>query len=194
MQMLKKFYKLFIFLFAALTLQGCVNAAITSASVVYDRKNIQRSLSDHNISIQAYRKIYKDTKKYKNTSVAISSFHRIVLMTGQIPDPAERTEIENIVKSIPDIEHVYNLTTISEPVSTLISMSDSWITTKIKTRLLAENDFDQDSVKVITENGTVYLMGILPPEQADIAVDVARTTVGVQNVVKIFSYLRISKT
>lgn len=192
--MLKKFYQLFILLFAALTLQGCVNAAITSASVVYDRKNIQRSLSDHNISVQAYRRIYKDTKKYKNTSVAISSFHRIVLMTGQIPDPAERAEIENIVKSIPDIEHVYNLTTISEPVSTLTNMSDSWITAKIKTRLLTENDFDQDSVKVITENGTVYLMGILPPEQADIAVDVARTTVGVQNVVKIFSYLRLSKT
>ena len=66
--------------------------------------------------------------------------------------------------------------------------SDAWITTKIKSQMLATEDLKSGSIKVVTENGTVYLMGIVKHEQADIAVDIARQVSGVQKVVKIFQY------
>jgi osmotically-inducible protein OsmY len=98
------------------------------------------------------------------------------------------------VKNVPDVGTVYNLTTIQNPVSPTIHVSDSWITTKIKTRLIAANEIDPNEIKVITENGTVFLVGTIFPEQAEIATDIARATAGVQDVVRIFSYLKITKT
>jgi len=95
-----------------------------------------------------------------------------------------KTRAEEIINNIPDIEHIYNLISIKSPSSSLTRISDTWITTKIKAKLLASNDFDGTEVKVITENGTVYLMGIILPENAAQAVSLARTTDGVQRVIK----------
>ena len=114
-------------------------------------------------------------------------------MTGQIPTKEESDAIESIVRQIPNLKEVYNLTSISQPASVLTQASDSWITTKIKAKLIASNDLDPSKIKVVTENGTVYLIGIVPHEEADVAIQLARTTDGVQNVVKVFSYLTISK-
>jgi osmotically-inducible protein OsmY len=106
---------------------------------------------------------------------------------------AQRVQIENIVKKIPGVREIHDVVTLSTPSSALTRVSDTWITTKVKTKLIAMDDVDPSQIKVVTENGVVYLMGIVMPEQADIAVDLARTTQGVQSVVKVFSYIRISK-
>jgi osmotically-inducible protein OsmY len=176
------------------TLQGCMDAAVTGAQAVYSRHSIQSSLSDQYIMMKAERTIYVDTDRFQDTNVSVSSFNGVVLITGQVNSKAERVEIENIVKKIPGVKEIHNVVTLSNRSSALTRMSDTWITTKIKTKLIAMNDIDPSQIKVVTENGVVYLIGIVPPEQADIAVDLARTTEGVQSVVKVFSYLRISKT
>ena len=185
---------LIVILIASSTLSSCMNAAMTGAQVVYDRHNLQKKLNDNYITMRAYRSIYADTKKFKDTNVSVSTFNNVVLLAGQVPKPDMRNQIEKIVQKIPDIHEIHNLITVSNPVSTLTQISDTWITTKIKAQLIAANEIDPSKIKVITENGTVYLIGIIPPEQAQQAVQIARTTSGVQNVIKVFSYLRISKT
>src|SRR5688572_2964653 len=172
MEAMKTYWK--IFLFTALTalaifLQGCMNAAVTSAQVVYDRHNLQKSLNDHYITMVAYKKIYNQTNRFKDTNVAFATFNGVLIMTGQVPTQQQRIEIEKIVRQIPDTDRVYNLTTLSQASSTLTEVSDSWITAKIKAKLIAMNDVDPSQIKVVTENGTVYLMGIVPPDQADTA-------------------------
>lgn len=174
-------------------LQGCVNAAFTGAQAVYGRHGIQSSLNDQYIMLKAERAIYLDTNRFKNTNVSVSSFNGIVLIAGQVDTQAQRLQIENIVKNLPGVKEVHNVVTLSTPSSPLTRVSDTWITTKVKTKLIAMNDIDPSQIKVITENGVVYLLGIVQPEQADIAVDLARTTQGVQSVVKVFSYIHISK-
>jgi osmotically-inducible protein OsmY len=67
--------------------------------------------------------------------------------------------------------------------------NDSWLTTKVKTRMLADAEVAARKIKVITENGTVYLMGLLPREEADQAVEVVRSVYGVQRIVKVFEYI-----
>lgn len=191
---LKKFSTLFfLFFILSFSLLGCMNAAVTSAQMVYDRHSLQNSIHDHTVSMKIYRAIYFHSDRYKETHINITTFNNIVLLTGEIPTSAMRQQITCLVKQVSNAEEVYNLTVIGQPPSELTHLSDSWITAKIKSKLISRNDVNPSQIKVVTENGTVYLMGILPPEQAEIAVDVARETDGVQNVIKIFSYLRITK-
>lgn len=187
------------FLFIIITcsyLSSCttgLSVATSGAQAVYNRHTLKKTIDDHYITMQANRKIYCDTDKYNNTNISFSTFNKKVLLTGEIPTLSERKEVEEIVKNIEGVERVYNLTTLSPPSSTLSRMSDTWITAKVKAKLIASNDVDPSNIKVITENGTVYMMGVVPPEEADAAVEIARRIDGVQNVVKVFYYLRISK-
>jgi osmotically-inducible protein OsmY len=176
-----------------LFLSACANVAMSGASAVYNRQSLQKSINDQYTTMSAYKALNIDDKRFKDANISIATFNGEVLLAGQVPSAWQRNQAERIVKRIPDVKHVYNLVTVASPSSTLTRISDSWITTKIKTKLIASNDLDATQVKVVTENGMVYLMGILLPDQAKAAIDIARDTDGVVGVVKVFSYMRISK-
>lgn len=175
-------------------LQGCMNVATSGMQAVYNRHSIEKNLSDQYISMQAYQKLYVDTKEFKDSNISIATYNGEVLLAGQVPVANQKTQAEAAIKQINDVQEVHNLISVASPSSTLTRMSDAWLTTKVKAKLIASGDVDATQIKVVTENGTVYLMGVLPPEQAEAAVDIASNTDGVASVVKIFSYLRITKT
>jgi osmotically-inducible protein OsmY len=183
-------------LFITLFLSSCAytTAVSSGASAVYSRHNIQKGIDDQLASIRTYGAIYVNHKDdYKDTHVSVATFNNVLLLTGQVEKPDQKMGVNQLAKEKSGASEIYNFTTIEKPTSALVRMSDSWITSKIKAQLRAIDDVDPTQIKVVTENGVVYLMGIVPPTQADIAVEVARTTAGVQKVVKIFSYLHISK-
>lgn len=186
--------RLILIIIAALTLQGCIDAAVTGAQVAYNHDHIKKSLDDQYITTQAYRKVLRDTHRFDDANISIATFNKDVLITGQIPSASEKEDVTKIVNEIPNVKKVYNLAQIGVPSSAITRVSDSWITAKIKSRLIATEDIEPDKIKVVTENGTVYLMGIVMADQADTAVDIARSTDGVQSVVKILTYLRASKS
>ena len=178
---------------SACLVQGCVDAAVTGAQVAYNHSSIQKSVSDQYISTQINRKLYADNRQFLDSNIDVATFNQEVLLTGQVATRAQRSLLENIAKATPDVTHVYNLTEVSPPTPALKRASDAWITTKVKSQLIAMNEIDPNKIKVITENGTVYLMGMVMQDQADIAIDIARNTDGVERVVKMFTYLRPSK-
>lgn len=188
------FFKLLSILYMSYLLTACVySAAVSGAQVVYNRHSIQKNVDDNYTSIQAYRVIDTYGNIFKDTNITIATFNDSVLLAGQVHSTWQKQELEKIVQKVAGDRTIYNYLEISNPSSGLTRTSDSWITAKIKSQLMAINEVDATQIKVITENGTVYLMGIVPPDQAEIAVDVAKDTSGVQSVVKIFSYLRVSK-
>jgi osmotically-inducible protein OsmY len=166
--------------------------AVSGAQAVYDRHSIQKKLDDNYTSMQAYRAIYLETDKYKNTNVSIATYNNSIIITGQTPELGQKKEITQIVKNIASNRKIYNFAEIASPSSVLTRASDTWITSKIKAKMIATNNIDPTKIKVVTENGTVFLMGIVLREDADIAVDIAQNTSGVQSIVKIFSYLEIA--
>lgn len=176
-----------------LFLQSCMDVAVSGAQAVYNRHNIQKNLSDQYISLQAYQALHVKNHHFDDANLSVSTFNGDVLLAGQTPEAWQQKKAERLLKKIPDVKKIYNLTSIGSPSSLLTRMSDAWITTKVKAKLIASNDLDPTRIKVVTENGAVYLMGILPPDEADVAVDLASHTSGVQRVVKIFSYLRVSQ-
>lgn len=191
---IKEIGRLWMIAVTCLVLSACADVAVSGAQAVYNHHSIQRNLSDQYITVQAYKKFDKNHALLKDANVSVATFNGEVLLSGQVPEKWQRDKIKDLVLEIPNIEEVHNLITLSNPSSTLTRISDAWITTKIKTKLIASIDLDATAVKVVTENGTVFLMGLVRPSEAEEAVTIASNTDGVNQVVKVFRYLRICKS
>jgi osmotically-inducible protein OsmY len=174
-------------------LQGCLNVASTGAQAVYNRQSLKKSFNDQYTTMRIYQALNYKTHEFTDANISIATKDGDVLLAGQTPTEWQKEKAGEIAKQVPDVKQVYNLVTVASPSSTLTKMSDVWITAKVKAKLIASDDLDATQVKVVTENGCVYLMGTLKADEAEAAVDLASETEGVQSVVKIFSYVTISK-
>lgn len=173
-------------------LHGCAplivgGAAAGGAMVANDRRTVGAITEDEGIELKAAERIRQRLKD--RAHVNITSYNRMVLLTGEVPDAAARTEAERIVRGIEHVRTVYNETNVAG-VSSLTSRSnDSIITSKVKGRFLDSRKFNALHVKVVTENSVVYLLGLVRKQEAADATEIARTTSGVQKVVRLFEYL-----
>ena len=187
----KKFRLLFLF-FIAPYLAGCAIAAGGgSAAAGYstlDRRTTGTIIEDQAIELKAYRAIAADKELDEQTHINITSYNTAVLVTGESPVDEMRQKIVSIVSAVDKVKHVYNEITIAAPSSMVSRSSDVYITTKVKTKLFADKILSGLVIKVNTEKGVVYLMGIVSQEEAEIATNIARETGGVQKVVKLFQY------
>lgn len=178
----------------ALSLQGCIfvvgaAAGAAGVSVVYDHRKLEQVAEDQKITNTIDRKIRANPEMTADkVHVDVTTFNRVVLLTGETVTPALRSQAEEIARSSADAKRVYNEIAIKGPTSSLTRTSDSWITAKIKTQMLATKGLKSGSIKVVTENGSVYLMGIVTHQQADVTVEIARQVSGVQRVMKVFQY------
>lgn len=181
----------------ALSLQSCVFVAGAAAgaaaiAIAYDHRSIENTINDNHMANQIAEKLSRYKTFWDQSHIEVAVFNGVVLLTGQTPKKEWRELAGEVAKSASKGGRVYNQITIEGPTSSLTRTSDSWITTKIRSKMLANTDLKSSSIKVITENGVVYLMGVVTRKQADIAVDVARRVSGVQRVIKIFSYIKVT--
>jgi osmotically-inducible protein OsmY len=180
---------------SAVLLQGCELALIgAGAGAAYstfeDRRSSGTQLDDDAIELRASSRIGDRFPDKIHVNVAV--FNRTVLVTGEVPDEASRGEVEKIVQGVPNVRAVTNEVQLAPVTSLGERTSDTFITTQVKARYLRAKAFNPVHVKVVTEAGVVYLMGVLTQREADDAVDIARTTSGVRKVVKIFEYCKAS--
>jgi len=178
---------------SAALLQGCELALIGAGagaaySTIEDRRSSGTQLDDDAIELRAATRI--GDRFPDKIHVNVAAFNRAVLITGEVPDEAVRAEVEKIVQGVPNVRGVTNEVQLAPVTSFGDRTSDSFITTQVKARYLRAKAFNPVHVKVVTEAGVVYLMGVLTEREADDAVDIARTTSGVRKVVKIFEYCK----
>ncbi|WP_417227581.1 BON domain-containing protein [Amphritea sp.] len=146
-------------------------------------------VDDELIEIKSNVNISKGSVELSSSHVNITSFNGIVLITGQVATEESRLEAEQIVSQVRKIRRIHNELTITSPTSTLTRASDTWITAKIKANMIGDKDVDASQIKVVTENGVVYLMGLVTRAQADKAIQVVKSVNGIQKIVKIFEYI-----
>ncbi len=185
--------KLITLIAIVLCLQGCIfiaGAAVGAAgvAVVYDHRTLEKILQDQRLASDVAKKINSAPNLRDHSHISVTCFNQIILLTGEATTPELRQQAGELANSVPEVKRVYNQISITSPSSSLTRASDSWITTKIKTEMLATKGLKSGTIKVVTENGTVYLMGIVSHAQADTTVEIARAVSGVQKVVKIFQY------
>lgn len=188
--MLKKICCLSLICALTLSLQACIPAvfvagATVGGAVLYDKRSMKEIVMDQNIANQAQTLIAR-SPQLKDTHITVTCFHQVVLIVGQAPTPEQRALAYQLVSQVPNIKRIYNRITIAAPSSAIARANDSWITSKVKTMMIAKPGLRSSDIKIITEDGTVYLMGNVTPEQEQLAVDVARRVAGVQTVVKVF--------
>lgn len=172
-------------------LSGCFGAAVVgvgaSALMVSDRRPAETYLTDEGIELRAATRLREQFGD--QVHVNITSYNRSVLLTGEVPDAARRAAVERIVGQVPNVRAISNELQVSGISSLSARSNDSFITSKVKARFVDANSFGANHVKVVTEAGTVYLLGIVTQREADAAVEIARTTGGVMRVVRVFEII-----
>ena len=173
---------------STLLLSGCPVAIIgggaAAISAIEDRRTSGTMFDDDGIESSLRRTL---RERYgDNTHVSVTSYNRSLLLTGEVPDEARRAEVEKLAREIPNVRGVTNDLQLGTPSTLGARANDALITSRVKARLLDSNKVNPIHVKVVTEAGVVYLMGIVTEQEANDAVEVARTTGSVIKVVRIF--------
>jgi len=175
----------------AAVLAGCFPAAVVGvgagALLVADRRIAETYLADEGIEIRAQNRI---SKKFGTQShVNVTSYNRMLLLTGEVPDAATKAEVENVVATVPNVKSISNELLVGAASSLSGRSNDTYVTSKVKARFVDSNRFPANKVKVVTEWGTVFLLGLVTQSEADAAVEIARTTGGVLKVVRLFEVI-----
>ncbi|MGB0662310.1 MAG: BON domain-containing protein [Pontibacterium sp.] len=125
----------------------------------------------------------------ETANISLTSYNGVVLMTGEAPDAQSRAQAEAIVKTLEKVKKIHNEVRIAGSASAISSLNDTWLTTKTKANLLLAEGIPGNRFKVVTDNSTLYLMGLVTRAEADAAVAKASTLSGIEKIVKVFEYL-----
>lgn len=181
----------FSFMIGCALLTGCIGNLWTGATLVYDRHNIYKQMSDFKLATNISHALGTDhLVRCADCLVDVAVFNGDVLLSGHVPSESLREEVQTRVENLQGYRRLFNqLATHSWPDS---SLKDNWITTKIRSEIFANSDINPHSFKVVTSDGIVYLMGDVIPKEADLVIQIASQCKGVRRVVKLFKYYHLS--
>jgi osmotically-inducible protein OsmY len=170
---------------------GCapivVGGAVAAVAMAEDRRSPGTFIDDEAIENRGTLKA--KTRFGSKIHINVTSVNRNVLISGEVPDEATKNDVEAEVKTAGNVAKIYNELVVGPNAGVLGISNDTRLTALVKTRFLEANRFQANHVKVVTEAGTVFLMGIVKRSEADVASQLASTTSGVRRVVRLFEYL-----
>ena len=159
-------------------------AMVGSSLVATDRRTSGTQVEDQSIELKASRRVSETIADRGHVNV--TSYNRLVLITGEVPTEADKTSVEQAVARIDNVKTVVNELLVGTPSSFSTRSSDTLITSKVKASIVDAKDVQVNAFKVITERGNVYLMGRVTEREADRAAYISRGVSGVLKVVKVF--------
>jgi len=185
-----KFFALLIVSASMLLLQGCFPLVATgfgaAALMVDDRRSTGVYVEDENIEWKSRGRLLE---RFKDVHVNITSFNLTVLVTGEVPSEQIKQDVGDAIRGIASVKNVVNELVVGGNTALTARANDGLVTTNVKTRFINNGRFSINHVKVVTESGTAFLMGIVTRDEADAATELARTTSGVSRVIKVFEYI-----
>jgi osmotically-inducible protein OsmY len=152
-------------------------------------RSLGEIIDDEIIETKALVNLRETSPELDQAHLVVVSYNGTVLLAGQVPSEDIVQQAGAIVKSLGEVKTLHNQLTAEPALGFGTRTSDTWITSKLKTKMLADGAIDGGNIKVVTENSTVYLLGLINREMATKAADLARNTSGVERVVKIFEYI-----
>lgn len=169
-------------------LQGCTVATVGVGAVANDRRTTGTQIDDEGIEVRASNRISE--RWGDKVHVNVTSFNRSVLLTGEVSNESIKVEIEKVIGGVANVRGVTNDIAVAGASALSSRANDTYLTSKVKARFVDANYFNPFHVKVVTENGTSYLLGIVTEQEAKLATDIARTTGGIRKVVRLFDYCK----
>jgi osmotically-inducible protein OsmY len=170
-------------------LQACFPLVATgvgaTALIAADRRTAGVYVEDENIELKAIARLHE----IADAHVSATSFNERLLLTGQVPDEATKKRVQEAMRTIPSVREVVDESVVAGAASLASRGNDALITSNVKARMIKYGKFQPNWVKVVTEAGVVYLLGLVTHEEGRSAIDIARNTSGVGRVVPEFEYL-----
>lgn len=180
-------------LFAGLVLllSGCVTAAVgviavSSVDIAKDDRTFGTLIDDNIIEANIIKDLVKDPKLDGNTHINTTVVNSVVLLTGEVGDNSQKFRAAQIANAYEGVDQVVNQLEVLGKTSMTSRSNDTLITAKVKTALIRDKDVNSSTIKVVTERGIVYLLGIVGSTEGDKAVNLAKQVGGVVRIVKIF--------
>lgn len=178
---------------ASTVLTGCssIISATREEPIQEDQgsRTLGRYLEDESIETKILVNISKGSEALARSHINVVSYNAQVLLIGQVPDEQVKQEAENVARQIRHVRKVHNELEIAGPTSGIVRSNDAYLTSRVKVQMLADNRIAGGRIKVVTENGVVYLMGLVNQSEADLAVEITRSVTGVRKIVKVFEYV-----
>lgn len=182
---------LFLLIICLSMLPACISNIWTGATLVYDRHNLYKKIDDYQLSANAHHALYRDKVfKQPGCSLDLAIFNHDILLAGHVPSFALRKKAESRLRELSGVRQLYNQVAVKDEAD--YSLQDSWITTKIRSRIFADSEIEPNAFKILTADQIVYVMGDVKPEQASRVLAIARETDGVIRVVKLLNYYNFS--
>lgn len=174
-------------------LQGCATAVVGTAAgavtAATDRRTLGSQIDDNTIELKAELVLSKAEGLDNHARVVVKSLNGHLLVVGQTPNEYLRELAIKALKEVAGVKRIHNQVKIGSTTSMSTRTMDTWITTRVKLKLLTADGVDSNNISVLTENAEVYLMGLVTEDEAQRAAEVARNISGVEKVVKVFEIL-----
>jgi osmotically-inducible protein OsmY len=192
-----KRFLLVLVLLNCLLIDACSSAAKnledgTGQTLSHDRRTREAILIDKEIETEAYSELNSDDDLRNQCHYTVTAYNGATLVTGEAPNEELRKKVISITQEIPNVRLIHDNLIIVYPSDADSRINDELITDTVKTALNQIRtipDFDPSMVKVITENGTVYLMGLVHRDEGAVVINVARLQPGIKQIVTIFEYI-----
>ncbi|EQC01280.1 divisome-associated lipoprotein YraP [Photorhabdus temperata] len=189
-----RFLSLLATVCAVVMLQGCIGAAVVGSAAVAtktatDPRTIGQQVDDGTLEARVSNALNKDKQIKERIRVITTAYQGKVLLTGQSPDSSLSDRAKQIASRVDGAHVVYNEIRQGKPVELSTASKDTWVTTKVRSKILASDSVKSSNIKVVTENGEVFLLGILTKQEGNAAAKIASETDGVKRVTTAFTYL-----
>ncbi|MDU2939703.1 division/outer membrane stress-associated lipid-binding lipoprotein [Superficieibacter sp. 1612_C1] len=182
-------------LISALLLQGCVAAAVVGTAAVgtkaaTDPRTVGTQVDDGTLELRVNSALAKDAQIKKEARINVTAYQGKVLLVGQAPNSDLSSRAKQIAMGVDGATEVFNEIRQGSPIGLGTASNDTWITTKVRSQLLASDQVKSSNVKVTTENGEVFLMGLVTDAEAKAAADMASRVSGVKHVTTAFTFIK----
>ncbi len=177
-----------------LLLQGCaapllVAGAAAGVAITQDKRPPGVVLEDERLESRIASAVNGDRSLARDVNVSVTSYHQVVLLTGQVPDEATRQRVLAHLRGIEQIRRIHDHLAIAPPSQLGQRSRDTMITARVKSALAGENGFPSAHLKIVTERDTVYLMGRVRRDDAARIGAIVQGVEGVKLIVFVFEYL-----
>lgn len=152
------------------------------------KRTLGQAFDDEHIEELFLVNLKKTDSRFMSAHVNSVCFNGVIVLIGQVPDEDLRQSAASVASNL-RVRQVQNALTVGPNAPAAVRSYDAWLTTKIKAKFSADSEINAGRVKVVTENGVIYLMGLVTQHEADKAASIAQDTDGAQRIVKAFEYI-----
>ncbi|QTF94043.1 BON domain-containing protein [Halomonas sp. BM-2019] len=182
-----------LLLAAALGLAGCATVTgVTHQGTIdenYGKRTVGTQVEDQNIETKIGHNLRRSDARLGDARINVDAYNGVVLLTGQVPSQELKEKASEVAREVRNVREVHNELSVAANLPASQRISDTWLNTRLRTNLAANDRIDSGRIRVITENNTVYLMGIVNRGEADRIVEAVANAGGMQRIVKVFDYL-----